>query len=152
MRSNQVPQAWQMYQAQTDDGKSASVLYNRGLVDVGPQREAPYLHLLGVMMDEPGEDGLASPDEATWFYEFEDAVIEAAEDAGFFPMSRVCSHGRWELSFYGSRTQSLAEALLSAPSIVRERGMELSGEDDPEWRYLHEFIAPDRPDVTKRAA
>lgn len=150
MRSNQVPQAWQMYQAQTEDGRSASVLYNRGLVDVGPQPTAPYLHLLGVDMVEPGDEDLASPEEAKWFYEFEDTVIEAAESAGFFPMSRVCSHGRWELSFYGSKNQSLAELLESLDPIVRERTLEFSGEDDPEWKYLHEYIAPDRPNVSDR--
>ncbi len=145
MRANQVPQAWQMYQAETEDGRSASVLYNRGLVDVGPQPKAPHLHLMNVDMVEQGEDGLASKTEAAWFYEFEDEVIDVAEDAGFFPLSRVCSNGRWELSFYGSPTESLAEVLLDARPIVREREIEFSGESDPEWKYLHEYIAPDRP-------
>lgn len=139
-----------MFQAQTDDGNLASVLYNRGLIDVGPQPEAPYLHLMGIDMLEPGDDGLAAESEAAWFYLFEDAIVPASEELGFFPLGRVCSHSRWELSFYGSDTASLMDVLDSAGSIAQERQVELSGEDDPHWRYLHWYIRPDRADNVER--
>ena len=142
MQPQQVPQSWCSYPAQTTDGGDASVLFNSGLVDVGPVEAAPYLHLVGVDMVDQIEGGLATEREANWFYAFEDAVTPVAETMGFFPVGRVRSNGRWELSFYSATDMDIVDVLAAAGPITRERSLRVGGDADPEWKFLFEHIAP----------
>lgn len=143
MEATQVPQAWQMYPSVSGDGLPGNVLYNSGLLNVGPQQDAPYLHLVGVLMAESTDDGLATEAEADWFHRFEEAVVPTAEQLGFFAVGRVASHGRWELSFYGPGTQNLVQVLEAVGTIGREREATVSVESDENWAYLSDYIAPD---------
>lgn len=143
MDATQVPQAWQLYPSVSADGRPGSVLYNSGLLSVGPRQEAPYLHLVNVPMAEATDEGLATEAEGEWFYRFEDAVVPKAEELGFFAVGRVCSHSRWELSFYGPGTQNLTQVLGVVGDIGREREVTVSVEADENWEYFHNYIVPD---------
>ena len=143
MEATQVPQAWQLYPSVSGDGLPGSVLYNSGLLSIGPQQDAPYLHLIGLPMAEATAEGMATEAEANWFYEFEEAVVPAAEKQGFFPVSRVCSHARWELSFYGPAERNLLQVLDVIGSVGKERELTVSVESDENWAYLNDYIAPD---------
>lgn len=133
---------WDSYPA-TVDGSPASILVALHL-EHGPRPEsAETLYVAGIKMQDPGDHGMGTREEAESFAPFEDAVT-ATLGSPFVAVGRMRSGSTWQLSYYGPKDSDEAffDALREhAPSLDRELWTHI--DHDPEWEYFTDFLLPD---------
>ena len=143
MTPQDIPQLWESYPALAD-GKPGLFMVNMGLVAAAPLPAAPAVYFVTVHMQDPGPDGVGTPEEAERLGAVEDAIAEAAQAAGLHFPGRVRTDGRWELGFYGPTGLDIASVLDSVGHVLADLEIQIGDNEDPEWRYLLDYLAPDR--------
>jgi regulator of RNase E activity RraB len=143
MTHQPVPDLWESYPALAN-GKPALFLVNMGLLSVAPLSAAPAIYFVTVAMRDPGPNGVGTAEESESFSPIEDAFGEAAAAAGLYFPGRVRTDGRWEFGFYGPADVDVHAMLEGIGPLLADLDVTFGDNDDPEWRYALEYLAPDR--------
>ncbi len=143
MTPQEIPQVWESYPALAD-GKPGLFMVNMGLLSAAPVAEAPSVYFVAVHMQDPGPDGVGTSDESERLGPIEDAIADAAQAAGLYFPGRVRTDGRWELGFYGAAGVDIAAVLDTVGPALADLDITIGDADDPQWRYLFDYLAPDR--------
>ena len=143
MTQQQIPEIWESYPALAN-GKPALFLVNMGLLSIAPLADAPAIYFVTVAMRDPGPNGVGTSEESESFSAIEDALGDAATAAGLHFPGRVRTDGRWEFGFYGPVGFDVHAMLEGVGPVLADLDITFGDNDDPEWRYALEYLAPDR--------
>jgi hypothetical protein len=124
----------------TDKGGQASIIVDLGALEVEPVASHPTLVLLVFALQNPRHDGLLVAEEREACTKLENALIGLMSEAiDGWSLGHIIVGGDVILPFYGLREPLRPwEPLQDArPYAVRSKT-----EDDPDWSYLHDVMAP----------
>jgi regulator of RNase E activity RraB len=135
---------WDFYPCRVD-GEPASISLNLWFLKHPAPEGCDTLVHVRVDMHDPGEHGMGTRDEARSFRPLEDALCDAARSSRFHLVGRIRTGGAWQLAWYGP-ADGARPLLRSASQALATHPGRLATTDvvpDPEWRFLHDFLAPD---------
>lgn len=143
MRSSpaEVPDAWDFYPCRVDDA-TAFIFLNLWYCENGPVADARVLYWCDVVMADPADHGLGSPEEAKALYEAEEAFSPAVAELGLYYVGRLRNHGRWTMALFGPPGLEAAFSALSTRTFA-PRKVSFGSKSDPEWSYFFDFLRPD---------
>ncbi len=141
-------QDWDFYPCRVD-GEPASISLNLWFLEHPAPDGCNTLVHAQVAMHDPGDHGMGTRDEAASFRPLEATMRAGAQGARFHLVGRVRTRGAWQLAWYGPSDGADALHQCVSQAVASHPGRRATTEviEDPEWSFLHEFLAPDESSV-----
>jgi hypothetical protein len=137
-----VEDDWDVYPCLVDDNP-ASIFLNLRYEREAPLAGVGTLYWIHIALQDAGEHGMGTADEAGELYPLEEAVVDGAEPAGFVFVGRLRNAGYWQMTFYGPAEREDVLRDLARPAADTGRDVEVGSTADPEWGYYADFLLPD---------
>ncbi len=139
--STEQEDRWESYLFHTDDGPVSNFVN----IDAGVRREdLPIRYLVKVKINEPGQHGFPTKDEAAVLWELEDALEECVHSGQRGRYVGRSTHGGKRIFCYYLRAQdSIAEMdITKAAARFDQHAPQCFREHDEDWDYYSNFLYP----------
>jgi regulator of RNase E activity RraB len=134
------PDVWEFYPCRVDDAP-ASILLNLTYREERPSGRDT-LYYAGLQILEPGDHGMGTGADVERLQRAEQAITNAAANAGFIYVGRLRTAGDWQMAFYAAAAKQ--DALEEIVARERgERGYRIGSKEDAAWEYYDDFLMPD---------
>lgn len=121
--------------------KRAFIRVDVGLHELGADPDRPVSLRFRVVMNEPSELGLTTPDEAEVLIPFEDKLLAAVPEATLAGV--MTRDGRRDWFFYCRDPEVIGEAAEAArQQALPDHVSEIGVLDDPEWNQYYTYLYP----------
>lgn len=134
---------WDVYTCRVD-GKPAVISLDLDLRDIAASRTHPQRFHVRHALRSPRENGLPDGTENEAMYALQDALVAAlGEDVRGIYLACLTNDGYREHFFQLPAHADGRAVAAKVESASGEYELETFAEDDPDWRYYHEFLWPD---------
>lgn len=134
---------WDVYTCRVD-GKPAVISLDLDLQDVADSGTHPQRLHVRHALRAPRENGLPDGSENEAMYAIQDALVAAlGEQARALYLACLTNDGYREHFFHLPADSDGRAVVAKVESESGEYELETFSDDDPEWRYYHEFLWPD---------
>lgn len=134
---------WDFY-PDLQGGKPVSVVVDLSLRDPSARPDAAWLVTIDLAMDDPGDDGMGTDEQAARLGAVEDElqILLETEFEGRH-VGRIRGAGSWRVFAYLPSTAGVAEAVASLVRKSAGVGCSVSAALDPVWRVYDSVLSPD---------